>query len=211
MTTAGYYTVQVAANYGQETLSATTVIYVEPDLMEPDLASCNWPKWLFGDTQFTSGVIPSINSSGNTGFAVIEPSRLGAANTGIYKVFSVNGSSNTVTNQKAEVEEAANGVFDIPQDVALTRFSRRVGIALHSAGFLDFDVLNLEFLPADDLQWKAALHTDERILLQVVLLHHTQRNTGPLERSRSPVARAPPMYQVELLQTQTPAILERSR
>jgi len=41
ITSANYYTIRLSADYTGATVSATTLIYLEPDLI-----SANWPKWL---------------------------------------------------------------------------------------------------------------------------------------------------------------------
>ena len=90
---ANYYTIRLSADYAGATVSATTLVYLEPDLI-----STNWPKWLDA-TPFTySGIVPIVVGSGNMKLAIVEPNYLVESAPPRYRVFSPDGSSDTSTS-----------------------------------------------------------------------------------------------------------------
>ncbi|MFZ1084746.1 MAG: protease pro-enzyme activation domain-containing protein [Terracidiphilus sp.] len=91
ITTAGYYSIQLSAVYPEGTVAATTVIYLEPDLL-----SSNWPKWIdtVPDVSLGSGIRPVDDGNGNTELSFIEPTYLNASDSAPrYRIFSPDGSS----------------------------------------------------------------------------------------------------------------------
>ncbi len=93
ITTAGYYTIQLSAEYTEGTVSATTLVYLEPDLI-----SANWPKWIDLTPDTYSGIVPIDYANGNTGLAIVEPQYLNTSNPPRYRVFSPDGSSDLSTD-----------------------------------------------------------------------------------------------------------------
>jgi hypothetical protein len=60
ITTAGYYTILLTANYASGPRTATTLIYLEPDLL-----SGNWPMWVQALAYYPAGVAPMTASDGS--------------------------------------------------------------------------------------------------------------------------------------------------
>jgi len=89
---ADYYTIRLSADYPDTTVSATTLVYLEPDLI-----SANWPKWLNATPASYSGIIPFVDGSGKTNLAIVEPSYFIETAPARYRVFSPDGSSDTST------------------------------------------------------------------------------------------------------------------
>ena len=90
---ANYYTIRLSATYPGTTVSATTLVYLEPDLL-----STNWPRWLDISPDTYSGVVPVFDKSGNTGLGLMEPIYMGSSAPPRYRVFSLDGSSDQSTN-----------------------------------------------------------------------------------------------------------------
>ena len=89
ITAAGYYTIQVSATYAQGTVSATTLVYLEPDLF-----SSNWPRLLDLTPDFYSGIIPVDGSNGRAGgLGLIEPHYANTTEAASYHILSLDGSS----------------------------------------------------------------------------------------------------------------------
>jgi hypothetical protein len=89
---ANYYTIRLSVDYPDATVSATTLVYLEPDLI-----SANWPKWLDINPKQYSGVIPVVSGSGNPGLGLVESKSLITTGQPRYRVFSVDGSSDQTT------------------------------------------------------------------------------------------------------------------
>ena len=91
ITVAGYYSIQLSAVYADGPVSATSLVYLEPDLL-----SSNWPQWLdtVPDVYLGSGIVPVDDGSGNAGLAFVEPTYLGETHPAPrYRVFSPDGST----------------------------------------------------------------------------------------------------------------------
>ncbi len=88
ITNAGYYTIQLSAIYPEGTTSATTLVYLEPDLISAD-----WPKWLGSAGSEFSGIMPFDDISGKTMLAVVQPEMLASTASPSYRIFSPDGSS----------------------------------------------------------------------------------------------------------------------
>jgi hypothetical protein len=106
ITTAGYYTIQVSAVYTEGTVAATTLVYIEADLV-----SSNWPKYLSGNPGDSSGAVPVSDVSGNTLLAVMEPNRLGGSSQTMYQMFSVDGASNIPASLSVGGAGSAYGIL----------------------------------------------------------------------------------------------------
>jgi hypothetical protein len=90
-TTAGYYSIQLSAVYAEGIVVATTVVYLEPDLL-----SSNWPKWIDTVPEVfpSSGIRLVDDGNGNTQLSFIEPTYLNATDPAPrYRIFSPDGSS----------------------------------------------------------------------------------------------------------------------
>jgi hypothetical protein len=90
---AGYFTIRLSVDYQGITISVTTLVYLEPDLL-----SANWPRWLDITPNTYSGVVPVIDASGNTELGLMEPLYMGSSAQPRYRVFSLDGSSDRSTN-----------------------------------------------------------------------------------------------------------------
>lgn len=90
---AGYYTIQLSADYAEGTVSATTFVYLEPDLI-----SENWPRWLDVTPDTFSGIAPVDFGNGDTGLALVEPQYLNTSIQPRYRIFSSDGASEQSTN-----------------------------------------------------------------------------------------------------------------
>jgi hypothetical protein len=91
ITTASYYSIQLSATYAEGTVVATTVIYLELDLL-----SSNWPKWIdtVPDVASGSGIRLVDDGNGNTDLSFIEPTYSNVTDpTPRYRIFSPDGSS----------------------------------------------------------------------------------------------------------------------
>lgn len=91
ITTAGYYSIQLSAAYADGTVTATTLIYLEPDLI-----SSNWPQWIdtVPDMLQGSGIRAVDDGNGHSELSFIEPTYLGATEPAPrYRIFSPDGSS----------------------------------------------------------------------------------------------------------------------
>jgi hypothetical protein len=91
ITTASYYSIQLSATYPEGTVVATSLIYLEPDLL-----SSNWPKWIDAvpDVLLGSGIRLVDDGNGNTQLAIIEPTYSNATDPAPrYRIFSPDGSS----------------------------------------------------------------------------------------------------------------------
>jgi len=89
---AGYYTILLSATYPSATLTSSTLVYLEPDLL-----SANWPRWLDISPYTDSGVVPIIDERGNTGLGLVEPQYIGSTGQPRYRAFSLDGSSDLST------------------------------------------------------------------------------------------------------------------
>lgn len=65
ITKADYYSIRLTATFPDQTYTAVTTVYLEPDLL-----SSNWPKFPAIMTIWDSGVVPYTDASGNTQLAV---------------------------------------------------------------------------------------------------------------------------------------------
>lgn len=102
--TAGYYTIRVSADYSTGSITASTLVYLEPDLISP-----NWPMWVSDVPTFASGVVPLTSASG-------EPLLAWAGNRSPASAFisSVDGSSLTTVpfNSNAGLYNPSAGSLD---------------------------------------------------------------------------------------------------
>ena len=89
---ADYYTVLLSATYPSATVTSSTLVYLEPDLL-----SANWPRWLDISPSIYSSVVPVTDNSGNTGLGLVEPTYMGSTAAPRYRVFSLDGSSDIST------------------------------------------------------------------------------------------------------------------
>ncbi|MGA3049593.1 MAG: chitobiase/beta-hexosaminidase C-terminal domain-containing protein, partial [Terracidiphilus sp.] len=89
---ADYYTVLLSATYSSATITSSTLVYLEPDLL-----SANWPRWLDISPSIYSSVQPVTDNNGNTGLGLVEPTYMGSTAKPRYRIFSLDGSSDIST------------------------------------------------------------------------------------------------------------------
>ena len=106
ITQADYYTIQLTVTAAGFTNTASTMVYLEPDLLSP-----NWPQWLDGATDSLSGVVPAADSAGNIYLALSSQLWNGPPWAKFWS-FSPDGSSQTTVNlnQGGAFEPAAGSL-----------------------------------------------------------------------------------------------------
>lgn len=87
ITKADYYTLQLLVDNSGFTSQATTLVYLEPDLL-----SANWPKWLDEVPGQVSGMVPAVDGAGNVRLALSIPTYSNSVVPPRLRTFSADGS-----------------------------------------------------------------------------------------------------------------------
>ncbi|MGB7987364.1 MAG: protease pro-enzyme activation domain-containing protein [Terracidiphilus sp.] len=88
ITVADYYTLQVSASFSGATSTASTIVYLDPNLFSQD-----WPKILNDWAWEFTGPVPSLDANGNTHFALATFNYTGSQDPSQMRSVSVDGSS----------------------------------------------------------------------------------------------------------------------
>ena len=108
VTRADYYTLQLLVDNSGFVSQASTLVYLEPDLL-----TANWPKWLDEVPGQGSGIVPTVDGSGNVRLALSIPTYTNTVLPPKLRTFSVDGSADqAVSLDFGDYFQPASAEFD---------------------------------------------------------------------------------------------------